>query len=284
MKKFVYIILHYKNLKDTIECIESIRKFSDNPIVIVDNHTLSKTDKKALDKYTKDIIMLSENMGFAKANNIGVQYAKEKYNPNFYIVLNNDIVINDRNFQNTIIEDYKKYEFDILGPRIDTNKGNSVNPFPVYKDEETVKRAIKKAKRNISIQQSRFLYYLFSIYHTIKYSFKKETYLLNGEKVEKKIAIHGCAMIFSKKYIEKYKYALYNETFLYHEEEFLFYRVQRDNLISIYDPSLYCFHKEGASLNHLFNNNNRQKEIFRQKEILKSLEKLYEIMKENKSI
>ena len=98
MKKFVYIILHYKNLKDTIECIESIRKFSDNPIVIVDNHTLSKTDKKALDKYTKDIIMLSENMGFAKANNIGVQYAKEKYNPNFYIVLNNDIVINDIKF------------------------------------------------------------------------------------------------------------------------------------------------------------------------------------------
>ena len=44
MKDFVYIILHYKNRKDTLECIESIRKNSQAPIVIVDNDTLTEEE------------------------------------------------------------------------------------------------------------------------------------------------------------------------------------------------------------------------------------------------
>ena len=277
MSKFSYIILHYKNMKDTIECVESIKKISKEPIVIVDNHTLKK-------EQTKDIILLQDNIGFAKANNKGVLYAKEKYNPDFYIVLNNDIVISDTLFEKKIQKRYKENQFDILGPKIDTNNGNSVNPFPVYKTKEEVEQIIKITKRNIHIFSYKFLYSLFSFYHQIKYNIKPEKPLENGKEIEENIAVHGCAVIFSKKYIEDYKYAFYNDTFLYHEEEFLYYRIKRDKRISVYDPDISLFHKEGASLNQLFNQKNREKELFRNKEILKSLEKLYVNINNNEKI
>jgi GT2 family glycosyltransferase len=113
--------------------------------------------------------------------------------------------------------------------------------------------------------------------------FKKPLHMENGKISQYDVALHGCALIFSKKYYKKYKDVFYNETFLYHEEEFLNYRKNRDNLITYYDANLEIFHKEGASLNNRFNNN-YEKLIFRNKEIVKSLKLLEDVMKNNKEI
>lgn len=284
MTKFVYVILHYKNLEDTIECIESIQSKTSSPIVIVDNHTLTKTEEKQLRNYTSDLILLDHNYGFAKANNRGIDYANSKYDPDFVVVLNNDIVITQVDFEKRIMNTYKVTSFDMLGPKILTNGGDSVNPFPVYKTIEEVEQAIGIAKRNITLFSSKIKTFCFQIYHSIKYKIKKVPHLENGLKKSTDVALHGCAIIFSKKYLQHYKEAFYNDTFLYHEEEFLYYRVQKDNLISCYDPTITCFHKEGSSLNHHFQKQNRQKELFRNQEILKSLEKLLRIMKEDTKI
>ena len=71
-------------------------------------------------------------------------------------------------------------------------------------------------------------------------------------------------------YYEKYTDVFFNDTFLYHEEEFLYQRIINDHLISIYNPDLEVFHKEGASLNSKYKNE-YQKLIFKNEEILKSL-------------
>lgn len=88
--------------------------------------------------------------------------------------------------------------------------------------------------------------------------------------------LHGCALIFSKKYYKKYKDVFYNDTYLFHEEEFLYYRCKHDNLVFLYSPSIELIHKEGMSLNNRFNNN-YEKMIFRNEEILKSLKKLEDV-------
>ena len=96
-----FIILHYKNIKDTIECIESIRKLKTKKsvsIIVVDNHTLSKEELKKIKEYTEDVILLKENMGFAKANNKGCEYAVKKYHPDFLVVINNDTILSQDNF------------------------------------------------------------------------------------------------------------------------------------------------------------------------------------------
>ena len=285
--KISFVILHYKNLKDTIECIESIKNIktkNDISIVVVDNNSLSKNEESTLKEYTKDLVLLKDNMGFAKGNNAGCKYAVEKYKPDFLCVINNDTVINQTNFFDELINCYKETKFDIMGPKILTEGGESVNPFPVYNTLEEVQAKIKYHEKLINIYQSKLKRNLLNLYMSVKRVFKKPLHMENGKESKYDVALHGCALIFSKKYYEKYKDVFYNETFLYHEEEFLNYRKNRDNLITYYDSNLEIFHKEGASLNNRFKNNNYEKLIFRNKEIVKSLKLLEDIMKNNKEI
>lgn len=92
----------------------------------------------------------------------------------------------------------------------------------------------------------------------------------NSKKLEFKVPLHGCAIIFSNNYLNKYLNAFYNETFLFHEEEFLYQRVLKDNLISIYSPKIKVFHKEGASVKKSSGHEIESK-LFCEKEKLKSL-------------
>lgn len=278
-----FIILHYGNINDTLECIESIKKIKtkkDISIIVVDNASLNNEQIVKLKKYTDDIILLDSNLGFAKANNIGCKYAIDKYKPDFIIVSNNDIVINQSNIIDKI---YNEEFFDILGPKILTDGGQSVNPFPVYGNLDEVNNRINKLKKLIKIYNSRVQRFLLRIYMSIKYAFVQKRLVYNGELKKYGVALHGCFLIFSKHYYEKYKDVFYNDTFLYHEEEFLYYRTIKDNLKTIYNPEIEVFHKEGASLNKVYNNNYK-KMIFRCNEELKSLELLKKVFQENKQI
>lgn len=286
-KEFAFVILHYKNLKDTIECIESIKKIKrqeEAAIIVVDNHTLEKDEIEEIKKYTKDIVLLKDNLGFAKGNNAGCEYAIEHYHPKFLCVFNNDIVINQKNFLNEIEACYEKTNFDMMGPKILTDGGDSVNPFPVYKTLEEVEERIHYHEKLIRIYQNNTLRNMLKIYMKLKSIFKKHIPLENGKESKYDVALHGCALIFSEKYYEKYKDVFYQETFLYHEEEFLYYRKNMDHLTSYYDSKLEVFHKEGSSLNETFQNDNYKKLIFRNKEVLKSLYLLKEILEKQKHI
>ena len=137
-----FVVLHYKNMRDTLECIDSIRKlnFSDSyHIVVVDNDSCTLEEAKVLQEKADDFVQAQENLGFAKGNNLGIEKAKE-YSPSFIAVINNDTVIEQDDFVNRIKKDYQKYRFDALGPKIITNGGESVNPFPAYKTKKQVER------------------------------------------------------------------------------------------------------------------------------------------------
>ena len=148
--------------------------------------------------------------------------------------MNNDVYISDKDFLNIISKDYEKYKFAMLGPLITSPSGESVNPFPVIKDIETLNNEIKRCEKLIRIYSNPFSYWLLKTGIKIKHSIKKPVVPANGSKVLTKAPLHGCCLIFSKDYIDKYKYPFYNETFLFHEEEFLYQRVIKDNLISLY--------------------------------------------------
>ena len=284
-----FVILHYKNIKDTVECIESIqsnisydkKKIS---IVVVDNNTLSKDETKILKKYTNDVILLSENKGFANGNNAGCEYAIKKYNPDFLCVINNDTVIEQKDFIDEIYRAYKEYNFDIMGPKIITNDGDSVNPFYAYESLEEIEEKIKYHSKLIKIYKSKILRFLLKIYMKIKHVFIKRKIPKNGDKTKTGVALHGCALIFSKKYYKKYSDVFFKGTFLYHEEEFLNYRKNKDNLITLYNKNLIIFHKEGSSLNLSFKDNQYEKLIFRNTEIVKSLMLLKDVIENDKEI
>lgn len=98
MDPFVGIILiNYNSIEHTEECVKSLRSMDyDNfAIIVVDN---CSRDAQSLKEHeylsrTCDIVLSDKNEGFAAGNNIGIAYAQEKYNPEFYWILNNDTVV-----------------------------------------------------------------------------------------------------------------------------------------------------------------------------------------------
>ena len=277
-----FIILHYKNVSDTLECIKSVSQLKSNQkikIVVVDNHTLEQEELEKLKEYTKDILLLEKNEGFAKANNKGCAYAISKYHPDFLVVINNDTIMIQKDFINRIQTIYKETNFDLLGPWIECPPfSGSVNPYKPLKNLDEVQNELKVQQKLLKYYQSPFLYFLLTTAIRLKRIFKKPVMMQNADQREENVSLHGCAIIFSKKYYEKYDTIFYPNTFLYHEESFLYQRIIKDKLISIYDPSIKIKHKEGSSLHTTMNGNERKKLLFRTQEIIKSLKLLEQEM------
>ena len=269
-----FIILHYKNIQDTYACIESIKKL-DGPkkIIVVDNATLNQDEIKELEKKVDNLICLKENIGFAKANNKGCQLAVKEYQPDFLVVINNDTEIRQQDFLKRIQEIYKRTKFDILGPKILCKEGSgSVNPYRPLKNINEVNQEIEYQKKLVKFYKSGILYFLLKIFVYTKSKIVHPKVLKNGVKEKYNVALHGCALIFSRQYYNKHADIFINDTFLYHEEDLLYHRIQKEKLRSVYSPNIELIHKEGGSLNVLFQKNNRKKLLFRTKEIIKSLE------------
>ena len=133
----VFSILHYKEYETTSNCIDSILKLIvpknlNLKIVIVENPIENNISGKMLNlKYegNKNIIFLrnSKNGGFAEGNNLGYSYAKKNLNPDIFIALNNDILIEDKFFIEKMINVEKNC--DIIAPKILNLENINQNPF-----------------------------------------------------------------------------------------------------------------------------------------------------------
>ena len=91
------ILINYNTLADTVECVRSLQNLNGATyrIVLVDNASEDAPIIKVNEylNQTCDIVYAQSNHGFSAGNNIGIRYAKEKYAPSFYWVLNNDTVV-----------------------------------------------------------------------------------------------------------------------------------------------------------------------------------------------
>lgn len=282
MEKIGFVILHYYTQKDTISCVESIQtkmKKENYEIVIIDNGSKNESGKLLKKKYENEdkihVLIQKENLGFAKGNNIGFKYAKEQLKCNYIVLLNNDTCILQEEFFNLIKEEYNKSGFAVLGPKIYLLK-NQINP--VNLNSLSIQR-IKKELRSDSLNLFFSYMGLYPLYTNTKKWIKK---LLKKNIVQnladvntyyKNIILHGCCLIFSPIYIEKFN-GLDERTFLYHEEELLFYRLQKNKMISVYNPKIEIFHAEDSATNAI-TVTDRKKRIFVYKNKIKSGKILY---------
>jgi GT2 family glycosyltransferase len=305
MKKeiFCFVILHYKDksLIDTFECVESILKlfFKKCNILIIDNGSEDLSEKKLKERYYKEnqveIISASKNLGFARGNNYGCNFAIKKYDPEFLIVINNDTVIKQSSFLSKIAESYEKYGFDMMGPFIYDRNNKPQNPLKNVltqkKEIESFLNSSKKRLRELQENDNYFYKYILRSYMIClvqknKWLEKAVRKLLNKEvavfsydfyKEYLEVPLHGSALIFSKKYFEKFNDVFLEGTFLYLEEDLLYHRVRKENLISVYNPGIEIYHKEDSSTNAL-EMSSREKNIFKIKNQIESLKYFLEIL------
>lgn len=100
------ILVNYNGYVDTVECIKALKKmkYENYEIIVVDNGSDNKNYEYINQiKEQADYIWSSENTGFAGGNNIGIKFAKKKYKPDFYLLINNDTVV-DCNFLSRLVD------------------------------------------------------------------------------------------------------------------------------------------------------------------------------------
>lgn len=283
--KIGFVILHYLTDNDTVECVESIEKVckkSDYHIVIVDNFSnngsIEKLEKDFSNEKKIHIIKNKENLGFARGNNVGYEYCRDTLKCDVITVCNNDTILLDKNFGNHIIDDIKKYDVGVIGPDIESaiDHGHQ-NPMSsnTLKNIDDIKKEIRKYKILLYLEK-------IHIYNLVRYIFRKKQ-TAPHQKGENAISnaiigaqLHGSFLIFTKGYIEKYKEAFDNRTFLYMEEVILKERCDRDDIVLLFDPKIKVLHKEDSSTN-ILNSTTHSKRIFIFKNMIKSLKVVLEI-------
>ena len=101
-KKVAIIILtcnQKKFLEETLESVISDTNYKNYKIFLVDNGSEDRHDLMVKKKFPNvDVTRNEKNLGFSKANNIGIKKASQEYKPEYFVLLNDDMEINDKNW------------------------------------------------------------------------------------------------------------------------------------------------------------------------------------------
>lgn len=100
------ILVNYNSYRDTVECIESLRKveYDNFNVIVVDNASPKEPSADDLHYIMNNSIYLKENAnhGFSGGNNIGIKYAEKHFNSKYVLILNNDTVV-EKDFLSVLI-------------------------------------------------------------------------------------------------------------------------------------------------------------------------------------
>ena len=285
--KFAFVILHYLTTDDTIECVSSILDKSNNnvDIIIVDNGSNNNSGNilKGLYKNNKNIhiIISKDNLGFANGNNLGLKYAVNKLNVDFVVVLNNDTCIIDDNFYNKIEKEYKTSQFALLGPKI-ILPNNKVDYFT--KSNNIINT--NYYKRSLWYIRLKYIFYKIYLGKLFDVIMKKRANIINHhnpkkviDKRQENVILHGCCLIFSRKYLDLFD-SIDDRTFMYYEEDLLGIRLIENDLKSVYNPDIYILHKDDSATNKL-TKTKRRKILFITMHQIKSLKIIIKELKTN---
>jgi GT2 family glycosyltransferase len=135
--KVAIIILNWNGYEDTIKCIESIFQivYQNYDIIVVDNNSVDGSVEKIRTCLNNrgTIIENAVNLGFAKANNIAINYAINQLKSEYVFLLNNDTIVDSLFLFNLVNVAEKDKEIGIIGPKIfnlnSDGKSNEVQKY-----------------------------------------------------------------------------------------------------------------------------------------------------------
>lgn len=256
----VFVILHYKTDRDTIECVESIRSKIDTAgyrIVIVDNASANGSYEALQKEYSgaDDIALISnsENLGFARGLNVGIDYARKHFDPDFIALINNDTQLISKNITETINQKYRDFKFAVFGPMMITADGLcDVNPVRNKPRDLNQTKAMLAHYRQIQKMCNLHLYWLYVFLQKHK---RKKPKAVKTAHLSDQVdwRLHGAFMVLSREYFSEFE-GLNPETFLYTEEEILLLSILKKGLHTLYSPDVIIYHKENSSTDSQFPN------------------------------
>lgn len=251
---FSFVILHYQASDVTRKCVDNIlSRFpgEDVSIVVVDNCSPDGSGKQLKSEYLPEkrvhFVLMPSNEGFARGNNAGYDYAVSHFDPDFIIVMNNDVFIEDSSFLEKAAALYKNTGYAVLGPDIWSVNG-SVHQSPTKLSPLTLRQArILRAKMAAKHKAYFFNFVTWNLKLALGLATDKPKDVRGFDSPREGCVLHGACYIFSRDFISRRRHAFNPATFLYTEEDILHYECTRDGLKMLYDPSLKVNHLEDAS-------------------------------------
>ena len=121
--KVAIIILTYSQDKLLDSCIDSIEDKTDYKnykIFVIDNNSEKKIGDKIKKKFPKVRVVINDkNYGFSKGNNIGIDIARREYDPDYFLILNDDTETVQKNWLKKLIKIYdREKNLGILGCKL----------------------------------------------------------------------------------------------------------------------------------------------------------------------
>ena len=240
------VILNYMNYNETISCVDSVleQKGINYSIVVVDNGSVNESYKVLAKRYYKNpdvhVIHAGKNYGFAKGNNIGIKYVRERFGAKFVLLINSDTQMIYENYIEMLVSQYKK-GIGVIGSEIILRNGSKQKPYV-----ECVGFPGTLVRYADLFNQ---LYGTGTIHKQTERRISRKGYTT---------ILHGCAFMLTPDYFEQYD-GLYSKTFLYCEESLLYIMCERAGLKQLYTDITGIYHKEDQSSLYLYNNNNTKK-------------------------
>ena len=257
-----FVILQYMAANETVECVESIRAHvgaASYKIVIVDNCSPDDSYEVVERRFggAGDVVLIrsDENLGFARGNNLGYRYAREHLNPEYVVMLNNDVLLFQDGLYEWLLDCERRHGFAVAGPMILTADG-AYTSSPMLPDRAGI-RADQPATReefehDVKNFERKLLLIKLHVYRPIRWAYRK--FLKKPEvggtgylSEQVNLRLHGSFLVFSRAYLGAFPEGLDGRTFMYDEEYFLQYHVLRRGLTMLYSPAYCVYHKEDAS-------------------------------------
>lgn len=255
MYKIGIVIVHYKTVEDTLACIASlfqnIRDISESCVAVVFNEKNSDDSffhlKRELQNYENIFLLETHaNLGYARGCNKGIDFLRINKKCDFVIAMNNDILIQQKDFITRLLSLYEKYHYAIAGPEILDLNGSITPNYPI-KNYNIFRLYVGKIAIGIRYIAS-FFHADLLVSHILKLRHNAKTKMEHTNRDILDTPLHGCLLIFSPEYFKQYN-GFCEATFLYLEEDILFVRCQKRSLRMIYSPLLQIIHIGGSSTN-----------------------------------
>lgn len=267
-----FVILHYNGIDDTEKCIQSIKQLDgqqDIRIVIVDNASPNGTGQQLQERYAKDeitdVILRKENDGFSRGNNAGCVYAMKKWNPDFLVVANNDVIFAQREFTGLIRATYEKEPFAVLGPDI-YDPDRKIHQSPIS-DTLPDTRQIGR-----TLFLNRVVLAAFPFFYPLMKRYFRNLEVRAGlphDRDWNDVCVMGACLIFSKEYFRERDKVFAPETRFYYEESIMLLWCRRHQKTVLYRPALQILHMEGRATETV-DEDNRNKIKFRMRNIVEA--------------
>ena len=258
--KTIYIVLHYLNIKETYDCVNSILSidYDDKEIIIVDNGSKNGTGEELANIYKDNklvkVVISNENLGFANGNNLGIREVEHKQNT-LLVICNSDLIFYKPDFSAKAVKLYKREKFAVLGPEVLSEDGKLHEcPSKIeFNDGNELKSEIKKFSilKTLNswkmVNTSRLVHKILSKTRE-KFSYNQQ---MTNEKIS--IKVHGSCFVLSPIFFERYD-GLFNGTFLFQEENILGHMCKKAGLKLLFSPDLSVIHLGSRSYKVRHNN------------------------------